>query len=68
MKASFILSLNQLKKAASFKLEMTNSALYDKFLIIAKAFGNEVKTNDSRAASRLPPASFEGLATFLGSM
>lgn len=70
--ASYLLTLNQLRTAASLKIEMTNNELYDKFIIVAKAMGNTIKSptgkGSSKRSSELPKADFNTISAFLGAM
>jgi hypothetical protein len=54
------------------KLEIASHKFYDTFKVTASAFGNDVKESDSKTskskASKLPKASFDGMAAFLGAM
>lgn len=45
-------------------MKITNSKQYDMFIIMAKAFGNEV-SGSSGEKKDLPKASFAGIETFL---
>lgn len=68
-KAIYSLSLEDLRKAASLKLETTNNHYSDMFIITAKAAGNEIKKPKQRQAKKqLPEASFDTLASFIGAM
>jgi len=45
------------------KLKITNSKLYDMFILVAKANGNNIETE--KTDSNLPKASFNGIESFL---
>ena len=67
-KAIYSLSLEDLRRAATLKLETTNNHYSDMFIITAKAAGNEIKKPKQRAKKQLPEASFDTLASFIGAM
>lgn len=62
---SFLATKEELLLAAQTKLKITNSKLYDIFLLTAKANGH--KPNSSRAKRKevLPKASFNQFSAFL---
>ena len=62
---SFLATKEELLLAAQTKLKVTNSKLYDIFLLTAKANGH--KPNSSRAKRKevLPKASFNQFSAFL---
>ena len=51
---------------------MTNNELYDKFIIVAKAMGNTIKSptgkGSSKRSTELPKADFNTISAFLGAM
>ena len=70
-KASFLLTKHDLVLAATLKLETTNNHYSDIFTITAKAFGGDVKKPKraiGRAKKKLPKASFDQMASFIGAM
>lgn len=71
-KASFLLTKKELIKAATLKIEATNNHYSDIFTITAKAFGGKIDkkktTGRSRPTKKLPKASFDTMATFIGAM
>lgn len=68
-KAWYLLSKEQLLKAASLKLETTSNNYSDIFILTVKAFGGELKNKPSgKKASSLPAAGFDQMASFIGAI
>jgi hypothetical protein len=63
---SFIVTKEQLLDAAKLKLKVTNSKLYDIFLLTAKANGHSPTTSKIKRKETLPKASFGQFSSFLG--
>ena len=65
IQVSYLVTKDELLTAAKAKLKITNSNLYDIFLLTAKANGH--KPNSSRAKRKevLPKASFNQFSAFL---
>lgn len=67
--ATFRLTKQDLVRAATLKLETTNNYFSDIFTVTAKASGNKIKDQKSRRPRKdLKPASFDGMAAFIGAM
>ena len=68
-RAIYLLTREQLLKAAVLKLETTNNHYSDIFTITARAFGGKLKkTRTMGRAKKLPKAGFNQMASFLGAM
>jgi len=66
-KAMFSFSKETLLKAVTLKLEATSNKYSDMFTITALAFGNK-PGKVKRQAKKLPKASFDTMASFIGAM
>ena len=72
IKASFLITKQNLVKTATLKLETTNNHYSDIFTVTAKAFGSKLDkkktTGRSRPHKDMPKAGFDQMSNFLGAM
>ena len=66
-KAMFTFSKETLVNTIALKIETTSNKYYDMFNITALAFGNKPSKSKTKA-KKLPKASFDTMASFIGAM
>jgi len=66
MRVAFILTKDKLTNASQLKLRVTNSNLYDMFIVTAKANGHKMESSKKDTNKvKLPEASFASFEHFL---
>ena len=65
IQVSYLVTKEELLIAAKAKLKITNSNLYDIFLLTAKANGHNPKSSRVKRKEALPKASFNQFSAFL---